>query len=81
MGYADITINHKYEFVDPVPWADTQNMENLQQNTKLRSKKQYGRYHTVLDNNFSEKMWRQQHRINDKFDQIIPDIVAQFWPM
>ena len=56
-------------------------MENLRQNAKLRSKKQYGTHHTMLDNNLSEKMWRQQHRINDKFDQIIPDIVAQFCPM
>ena len=80
-GYTDLTINHKYEFVDPIPRAYTQNMENLRQNAKLRSKKQYGTHRTTLDDNLSEKMWRQQHRINDKFDQIIADIVAQFWPM
>ena len=39
MGYAHLTVNHTYEFVNPVTGAHTQNVENSWENAKLRNKK------------------------------------------
>ena len=81
MGYTDLTINHTCEFVDPVPGAYTQNMENSRENAKLSNKKKHGTHRIMLDSYLCERMWQQQHRNDDKFDQIIADIVTHFWPM
>ena len=39
MGYAHLTVNHTYNFVDPVTNAHTQNVENSWKNAKRRNKK------------------------------------------
>ena len=76
MGYIELAINRTYEFVDPVPGAYTQNLKNSRQNAKLINKKQNGTHCPMLDSYLRERMWRQQHRNGDKFDQIIADIAA-----
>ena len=81
MGYTDLTFNYNYEFFNPVPGAYTQSMENSRQNAKLRNKKQHGTHCTMLDSYLCKRMWRQQKRNDDKFNQFIADIVAHFLPM
>ena len=76
MGYIELPINRTYEFADPVPEAYMQNLKNSRQNAKLINKKQNGTHCPMLDSYLCERMWRQQHRNGDKFDQIIADIVA-----
>ena len=78
MGCNVLTVNHKYEFVASVPWAFTQKMENLQQNAKLRSKKQHGSNRTMLDSNLSERMSWQQHRITIRLTKSLLTLLLCF---
>ena len=36
MGYAHLTVNHTYEFVDPITGAHTQNVENPWKNAEWK---------------------------------------------
>lgn len=82
MGYAHLTVNHTYNFVDPVTNAHTQNVENSWKNAKIRNKKQHGTHRAMLDSYLCEWMWRQRNRVrnNNLFDAIFHDIVTHFPP-
>ena len=49
MGYAHLTVNHTYEFVDPITGAHTQNVENSWKNAKQSNKKRNGTHRSMLD--------------------------------
>ena len=78
MGYAGLTVNHTYEFVDPITGAHTKRGKLM---GKCRmEKKQNGTHRSMLDSYLCEWMWRQRSRNNDLFDKIIADIVTYFPP-
>ena len=54
MGYAHLTVNHTYEFVDPITGAHTQNVENSWKNAKQSNKKRNGTHHSMLDSYLCE---------------------------
>ena len=62
MGYAHLTVNHTYEFVDPITGAHTQNVENSWKNAKQSNKKRNGTHRSMLDSYLCEWMWRQRSR-------------------
>ena len=71
MGYAHLTVNHTYEFVDPITGAHTQNVENSWKNAKQSNKKRNGTHRSMLYSYLCEWMWHQRSGSNDLFDKII----------
>lgn len=73
-GYTHLTVNHRYNFVDPTTHAHNQKVENMWFLSKMRNKKECGTSRNKLDSYFSEFIWRKKNRGNDIFDSIIRDI-------
>ena len=80
MGYPHYTVNHTYNFIDPITGAHTQNVENSWKNAKTRNKKQHGTNRGMLDSYLCEWMWRQRDRNlnNNLFDKMLVDISLYF---
>ena len=80
MGYPHYTVNHTYNFIDPITGAHTQNVENSWKNAKTRHKKQHGTNRGMLDSHLCEWMWRQRNRNlnNNLFDKMLADISLYF---
>ena len=72
MGYQRLTVNHTYNFVDPITHAHTNNVENFWMRSKVRNKKEQRTKNDLLDSYMIEFMWRQV--IDDPFEGIISEI-------
>lgn len=77
--YAHLTVNHTYNFVDPLTGAHTQNVENMWSRAKKRNKRHHGTHRQMLDSYLCEFMWLQSLNGREPFDAALDDIVA-FWP-
>ena len=75
------TVNHTYNFVDPVTGTHTQTIESMWNRAKERNKRHCGTHRAMLDSYLCEFMWRRRVHVrgNDVCDAILNDIVA-FWP-
>ena len=80
MGFNHLTVNHKLHFVDPQTGAHTQHVERSWKSGKERNKRHNGTHRQMLDSYLCEWMWRQRHRDDDLFNQILLSISA-FWPL
>lgn len=74
-GFAHLTVNHSYNFVDPTSGAHTQNIERLWRSAKERNKRHCGTARALLETYMSEFMWRNVQDISI-FDAILRDISA-----
>lgn len=81
MNMVHSTVNHTYNFVDPVTGTHTQTIESTWNRAKERNKRHCGTHRAMLDSYLCEFMWRRRVHVrgNDVFDAILNDIVA-FWP-
>ena len=78
-NYTHLTVNHRYNFVDPNSGAHTQHIESTWRSAKVRNKKQCGTHRSMLDSYMCEFMWRRKLNGRNPFDTILEDIGA-FWP-
>jgi len=74
-GYDHHVVNHRYNFVDPVTGAHTQNVERLWGSAKWGNKRRRGTQRDFLSSYLSEFMWRTKLNGRDPFDAILNDIV------
>lgn len=63
-GFNHLTVNHTYNFVDPISGAHTNNIERLWGKAKQRNKKEYGTVLNILDSYLEEFMWREIYNDN-----------------
>ena len=77
--YTHLTVNHTYNFVDPISRTHTQNVENMWSRAKRRNKRHNGTHRQMLESYLCEFMWRQNLNGRIKFDVVLDDIVA-YWP-
>ncbi len=73
-GYTHLTVNHKYNFVDPFTLAHTQKVENMWFLSKIRNKKECGTKREYLSGYFAEFIWRRKNKENDIFEALTTDI-------
>ncbi|CEF61523.1 Transposase, ISXO2-like domain-containing protein [Strongyloides ratti] len=73
-GYEHLKVNHKYNFVDPLTNAHTQNIERVWRSVKERSKKHNGTHRSMLDGYMHEFSWRRKNK-NNEFQSILRDII------
>ena len=78
-GYNHMTVNHSVHFVDPNTGANTQKVESMWRNAKMKNKKMYGTHRNMLDSYLCEFMWRRRINQAHPFDSILQHIV-DFWP-
>ena len=78
-GYQHLTVNHKYNFVDPETGAHTQTVERMWGSAKWRNKKHNGTARHHLKSYLSEFMCRQLCNEKDFFEWIVEKI-AELWP-
>lgn len=74
-GFQHLTVNHKYNFVDPETLANTQRVERLWGAAKWGNKKRRGTHRQLLDSYLAEFMWRNNLKGRDPFEEILSDIV------
>ncbi|CEF60081.1 Transposase, ISXO2-like domain-containing protein [Strongyloides ratti] len=72
-GYEHLKVNHKYNFVDPLTNAHTQNIERVWRSVKERSKRQCGTRRSMLEGYMYEFTWRQKNK-KKEFESILRDI-------
>uniref|UniRef100_A0A0K0F7P3 DDE_Tnp_IS1595 domain-containing protein n=1 Tax=Strongyloides venezuelensis TaxID=75913 RepID=A0A0K0F7P3_STRVS len=72
-GYEDLTMNHKFNFVDPETRAHTQNIERVWRSVKERKKRQCWARRSMLESYMFEFSWRKRNKEN-AFKQILADI-------
>ena len=60
MGYAHLTVNHTYEFVDPITGAHTQNVENSWKNAKQQKISKCLRWRTCCSDEFGAQLYWQE---------------------
>ncbi|CEF60518.1 Transposase, ISXO2-like domain-containing protein [Strongyloides ratti] len=73
-GYEHLKVNHKYNFVDPLTNAHTQNIERVWRSVKERSKKHNGTHRSMLEGYMHEFTWRKKNKDNE-FESILRDII------
>lgn len=76
-GYHHLTVNHRYNFVDPATGASTQQVERMWGSAKWRNKVQRGTSRHHLDTYLAEYMWRSTAG-SDKFP-ILLGVIRAFW--
>ena len=79
IGFQHFTVNHSLNFVDPNTGSHTHNVERSWKSAKELNKRHNGTHRSMLDSYFCEYMWRQRHKDDDLFEQVLADI-AVFWP-
>lgn len=79
-GYTHLTVNHRYNFIDPETGASTQQVERMWGSAKWRNKKHRGTARHHLDSYLAEYMWRLAVAAEgkDPFTTLFTDI-ADFW--
>lgn len=78
-GYAHLTVNHTYNFVDPLTGAHTQGIESTWRSLKYRNRVECGTSRNLTDSYLCEFMWRKRHEDEDLFEKILTHI-RDFWP-
>ena len=73
LGYNHLTVNHTYNFVDPITYAHTNTIENMWMRSKRRAKKKRGTKKELLPSYMEEFVWRLS-KGNDPFHNIIVGI-------
>ena len=73
-GFSHLTVNHKYNFVDPRTGTHTQNIERLWGSAKWRNKRQRGTARSNLDSYLVEFLWRQSVRGSDVFATLLSEL-------
>ena len=75
LGYNHLTVNHTYNFVDPVTFAHTQNIESSWRPLKKRLNRG-GVHKSKLAEHMCEFLWRREVRRNDGlyFESLIRNI-------
>ncbi len=73
VGFEHLTVNHKYHFVDPDTWANTQKIESNWRPLKQRLTRGGVRKDSLGDH-LCEYMWMRQHRDEDRFMALLEDI-------
>lgn len=58
--FQHLTVNHKFNFVDPVTSAHTQNIENMWGRAKKRNKIENGTKRELIDSYLQEFIWREK---------------------
>ena len=69
--YRHLTVNHSLNFVNPDTGAHTQSVESMWRLAKMGNKRRCGTNRELLDSYLCEFMFRQRHKDNDIFDQIL----------
>ena len=59
--YTHHTVNHTENFVDPATGADTNHVENMWKNAKMKFKSMAGVAENTLESHLDEFMWRLDH--------------------
>jgi transposase len=60
-GYEHLTVNHKYNFVDPRTYATINHVESVCQKVKQKHKERYGTHRNMVASYLAEFMWRQRY--------------------
>jgi transposase-like protein len=60
-GYENLTVNHKYNFLDPRTYATTNHVESDWQKVKQKHKERYGTHRNMVASCLAEFMWRQRY--------------------
>lgn len=79
-GYTHLTVNHTYNFVDPITGAHTQHIERLWGLAKWRNKRHRGTARHHMDSYFAEFMWRNTRRVEDIFTDLLRAMAEIFPP-
>ena len=76
-AYDHLTVNHRYNFVDPTTQAHTQTIERTWRSAKKRNKKQSGTARQMIDTYLAEFLWRERtkHRNLNPFNEILRAII------
>ncbi|XP_075070855.1 uncharacterized protein LOC142159896 isoform X2 [Mixophyes fleayi] len=72
--YKHQTMNHRYHFVDPETFANTQQVKQMWGSAKWGNKKRRGTNSNFLDSYLAEFMWRMRINDHDPFYAILKDI-------
>ena len=59
LGYQHLTVNHTYNFVDPITHAHTNNVENFWMCLEVQSKKERGTKNDLSYSYMIESVWHQ----------------------
>jgi transposase-like protein len=78
-GFNHLTVNHKYNFVDPDTGCHTQNVERMWGNAKTRNKRQRGTSRKHLESYLVEYMWRNQNPKTTIFTAML-NAILEFMP-
>jgi transposase-like protein len=77
-SYTHMTVNHKYNFVDPRTHATTNHVESVWQKVKQKHKERYGTHREMVASYLAEFMWRQ--RYGKSLDSFFSDI-KEIYPL
>ena len=75
--FPHLTVNHRYNFVDPETGAHTQSIECLWREAKSKNKQQYETERRMLESYFCEFLWRKNQGQQNLFGKIL-ETIAEF---
>lgn len=75
-GFVHLTVNHRYNFVDPTTGAHTQKVERLWRSLKWPNKRRSGTKREFVDSYLSEFIWFKNIKGDDPFISMLDDIAA-----
>lgn len=79
LNYVHLTVNHTYNFVNPVNAAHTQTIESTWNAAKARNRRHWGTSRHMLDSYMCEFMWRKRLNGRNNFEVVLQDIAVN-WP-
>ena len=71
------TVNHTFNFVNPVNGASTKRIKGLWDIAKMKKKKKWGIHQSMIDSYLCEFMWRHRNLNQDYFVCILRDIALR----
>ena len=79
--FKHFTVNHKYNFVDPISGAHTNKIEGLWKQAKEKFKQINGCSRISLKSYIDEFLWREPNTANrvDSFENIL-EVLSNFYP-
>ena len=80
-AYRHLTVNHRFNFVNPLNGAHTQNVESLWQKLKSEAKRCYGINNPKYKDYLKEFMWRRQFGGQEEILFNFWDQIAQLYPL
>ncbi len=78
LGYTHKTVNHTYNFVDPVTLAHTQKVESLWFLAKRRNKRECGTKRAFLSSYLAEFIWRKRVGESDPFKKLLEGVKEHY---